>query len=92
MFPPDYEMPRGRRLMLTTNTNTYKVVVVASDDAPGAVVISNNEDARNKGYKKVTITVTDMPEPGIVTLSSLQPQVDGSCGPADGHSRRPRSG
>ena len=26
-------------------------------------------------YKKVTIMVTDVPEPGIVTLSSLQPQV-----------------
>ena len=67
--PPDYEMPRGMAFAADSNTNTYKVVVVASDDAPGAVV--NDQ----KAYKKVTITVTDMPEPGIVTLSSLQPQV-----------------
>ena len=33
----------------------------------------------------MTITVTDVTEPGIVTLSSLQPQVD--VDPADGHPR-----
>ena len=30
---------------------------------------------RSMGYKKVVVTVTDVDEPGIVTLSSLQPQV-----------------
>ena len=71
---PDYEMPRGMA-NAPGNTNTYKVVVVASDDAPGAVVIGN-QDACNKGYKKVVVTVTDVDEPGMVTLSSLQPQID----------------
>ena len=32
---PDYENPRGTAL-IDDNTNTYKVIVVASDDAPGA--------------------------------------------------------
>ena len=35
-FPPDYEMPKDG--VMTDATNTYKVVVVAADDAPGAVV------------------------------------------------------
>ena len=57
-IPPDYE---------STDDNVYNIVVVASDDAPGA--------GGTMAYKKVTIMVTDVPEPGIVTLSSLQPQV-----------------
>ena len=48
----------------------------------------DNEVASNKAYKKVTITVTDVPEPGIVTLSSLQPQVET---PLRATSQRPRS-
>ena len=35
--PPDYEAPRGED---TSANNTYKVVVVASDDAPGAVALT----------------------------------------------------
>ena len=33
---PDYENPRGAALTADNNNNTYKVIVVASDDAPGA--------------------------------------------------------
>ena len=36
-IPPDYEMPRTLAPLLLTTT--YNIVVVASDDAPGAVVI-----------------------------------------------------
>ena len=61
---PDHEAPDD-----VGTSNEYKVVVVASDDAPGA------GDMINMGYKKVVITVTDVDEPGVVTLSSLQPQV-----------------
>ena len=65
-FSPDYEMPRGMAIV-TANTNTYRVVVVASDDALGAEGMM--------GYKKVTVTVTNLDEPGEITFSSQQPQV-----------------
>ena len=68
-FSPDYEMPRGNPIG-DDNTNTYKVVVEASDDAPGA------GDAINIGYEMVTVMVTDMDDPGMVSLSAQQPQVD----------------
>ena len=45
-------MPRGNTIV-ENNTNTYRVVVVASDDAPGA-------DGTMMGYKKVVVTVTDL--------------------------------
>ena len=67
-FSPDYEMPMGTALD-TDNTNTYKVVVAASDDAPGA------GDMIKRGYKKVTVMVTDVEEPGMVALSARRPQV-----------------
>ena len=62
-IPPDYESTDD-----AGDDNVYNIVVVASDDAPGA--------GGTMAYKKVTIMVTDVPEPGIVTLSSLQPQVE----------------
>ena len=67
-FSPDYEMPRGTAIA-DINTNTYKVVVVASDDPTGAGT------AIMMGYKKVTVMVTDMDEPGMVTLSAQKPQI-----------------
>ena len=67
---PDYE--EGRDSTDTIADNEYKIVVVASDDAPGA---GTEASPTEMAYKKVTIMVTDVPEPGIVTLSSLQPQV-----------------
>ena len=66
-FSPDYEMPRGMAIA-ADNTNTYRVVVVASDDPLGAEGMM--------GYKKVTVTVTNLDEPGEITFSSQQPQVD----------------
>ena len=67
-FPPDYEMPRGNA---ADTNNTYKVVVVAADDAPGAVA---DEDL-NETYHKLTVMVTDEDEDGSISLSALQPQV-----------------
>ena len=67
-FSPDYEMPRGTAIA-NTNTNTYKVVVLASDDPTGAGT------AIMVGYKKVTVMVTDVDEGGMVTLSAQKPQV-----------------
>ena len=61
-FSPDYEMPRGSALG-TNNTNTYKVVVVASDDAEGLT-------GRMMAYRKVTVMVTNMEETATVTLSA----------------------
>ena len=66
-FSPDYEMPRGAAIV-EGNTNTYKVVVVASDDAVGVT-------GREMSYEKVTVMVTDVDEPGMITLSAQQPQV-----------------
>ena len=71
-FSPDYEMPRGLASD-TNNNNTYKVVVVASDDAPRTET-ADADDPIQMGYKKVTVMVTDVDEMGMVTLSAQQPQ------------------
>ena len=68
-FAPDYENPRGVARATGSNENTYRVVVAASDDPPGA------GDAIMMGYKKVTVMVTDEDEPGMVTLSAQKPQI-----------------
>ena len=64
-FSPDFESPNGGS---GNDSNAYKVVVVASDDGMGV-------PDRMMGYKKVTVTVTDVDEPGVITLSAQQPQV-----------------
>ena len=69
-IPPDHEMPMGGGT--GDDSNTYNIVVVASDNAPGA---GTTEIPIQMGYKRVVIEVTDVDEPGVVTLSSLQPQV-----------------
>ena len=74
-FPPDYEMPRGLVMDDPDNINTYKVVVVAADDAPGAVVDGSDLDDSKKTYHKLTVMVTDEDEDGSISLSALQPQV-----------------
>ena len=66
-IPPDHESPDD-----VGTDNEYNIVVVASDDAPGA---GTTDDPIEMGYKKVVVTVTDVDEPGMVSLSSLQPQV-----------------
>ena len=73
--PPNYEMPTSA----TTSEelpvrNVYNVVVVASDDAPGAALDGANEDIREMAYHKVTVTVTDVDDDGMVTISAQQPQ------------------
>ena len=72
-FSPDYEMPKGEA-RTDTNTNTYRVVVVASDDPTGAGTDGQGAGIR-MGYKKVTVNVTDVDEPGMVTLSAQKPQI-----------------
>ena len=67
-FSPDYEMPRGISPADETS-NTYNVVVVASDDAPRAGVMIE------VAYQEVTVMVTDVDDMGMVTLSAQQPQV-----------------
>ena len=66
-IPPDYESEDD-----ADENNVYNIVVVASDDALGAGTTGN---PTGMAYKKVVVTVTDVDEPGMVTLSSLQPQV-----------------
>ena len=53
---------------MTGANNEYKIVVVASDDAPGVT-------GRKMSYHKVTVTVTDVDEDGSISLSAQQPQV-----------------
>ena len=65
--PPDHETPDD-----TDDNNVYNIVVVASDDAPGA---GTTDNLTQMGYMKVVVTVTDVDEQGKVTLPSLQPQV-----------------
>ena len=69
-FSPDYEVQMGGGS--ANDSNTYKVVVAASDNAPGAGTVENSTKV---AYEKVTVMVTDVDEPGIVTLLSVQPQV-----------------
>ncbi len=71
-IPPDHEMPAGGS---DGDSNTYMVVVVASDDAPDSTSARQTDNPIMMGYKRVVITVTDVDEPGMVSLSSLQPQV-----------------
>ena len=69
--PPNYEMPMAG----SPGSNTYNVVVVSSDDAPGAALDTDGIiDLRKKAYKEVTVNVTDVDEDGSVSLSGLQPQ------------------
>ena len=71
--PPDYENPMGG----DTNTTTYNIVVVSSDDAPGATtdgMVPAIGNLPKMAYHKVTVTVTDVDEDGSVSLSGLQPQ------------------
>ena len=62
-WSPNFESPDDGG----TN-NEYKIVVVASDDAPGVT-------GREMSYHKVTVTVTDVDEDGSISLSAQQPQV-----------------
>ena len=54
---PDFEAPRGTDEVTANNTNTYKVVVAATDAEFGGVT----------GYHKVTVMVTDVDEDGEVS-------------------------
>ena len=54
--PPDFENPSGENAV----SNTYKVVVLASDAATDGMM----------GYHKVTVEVTNVNEPGKVTLAT----------------------
>ena len=67
--PPSFESPMGG-----TTTNTYKVVVVSSDDAPGAMTAGEAMSPKS-AYHKVIVMVTDVDEDGSISLSAQQPQV-----------------
>ena len=65
-IPPDFENPADSN----ATDNTYKVVVVACDVA----LVSNAcPDTGEAGYHKVTVMVTNMNEPGKVTLATSTP-------------------
>ena len=62
--PPDFERPRGTGPVDDNNSNTYRVVLVASDVATGEKTEVFNV------YKKVTVTVTEEKEDGKVTFTT----------------------
>ena len=66
-IPPDHESPDDEG-----TDNEYNIVVVASDGAPGS---ETTDDPIQMGYMKVVVEVTEVDEAGVITLSSLQPQV-----------------
>ena len=73
-MPPDFEMPKGvapTDTLLLAMQNEYKLVVVASDDAPGA---GTTAMPIKMAYHKVTVNVTDMDEEGSISFSAQQPQ------------------
>ena len=66
---PDYEADGGiRRLVID---GQYVVVVVASDDAPGAGIGTDpdGEDPVGSSMKTVTLTVENVDEPGTITVN-----------------------
>ena len=82
--PPSFESPNGGQLETAetpqaSGSNTYNVVLVSSDDAPGAttdgmVPDTDGSNLPKMAYHKVTVEVTDADEDGSVSLSTLQPQ------------------
>ena len=68
--PPDFEMMMGGGS--DNDSNTYRLVVVSSDDAPGA---GTTAMPIRMAYHKVTVMVTDEDEGGSISLSAQQPQV-----------------
>ena len=71
-------MPRGD-VLSNTNTNSYKVIVVASDDAPGTDA-AEGSDLIMASTKKVTINVINVSERRSITLAPKYPHVDDSDG------------
>ena len=67
--PPDFEMPRDVALDPTNNTNTYRVVVQASDGGVGSFV----------NWFKVTVNVTDVEEPGTLAEWTVDADGDGTA-------------
>ena len=65
MTPPDYERPKGEDIS-EGNTNTYKVVVFASDDASNIGEATYTDTAIISG-RKFTVQVTNASETGKVT-------------------------
>ena len=64
--PPDFEAPAGGT---DDDSNTYNVTVQAGD---------GRTDANTMGMEMVTVTVSNVDEPGTVILTTLQP-VDGEA-------------
>ena len=68
MLPPITKMMR-----VLGDDKQYMVIVVASDDAPGAGIAG--EDPIMSSMKTVTVIVTDVEEPGTITLAPKYPHV-----------------
>ena len=66
----DFEAPLGG---VSDDSNTYKVIVIASDDAPN--IGSDNTEAANSSERKFTVLVTNVAERGSVTVNRRYPQV-----------------
>ena len=66
----DFEAPLGG---VGDTSNTYKVIVIASDDAPN--IGSDNTEAANPSERKFTVLVTNVAERGSVTVNRRYPQV-----------------
>ena len=72
---PDYEMPRGMALS-GTNINTYKITVRSSAGGEdGAPDPTDDYDGDDLYELELTVNVQNIDEPGMVTLSQLQPQI-----------------
>ena len=78
MTPPDYERPKGADIS-EGNTNTYKVVVFASDDASNIGEPTYTDTAKISG-RKFTVQVTNASETGKVTIDRRYPQVNVEVG------------
>ena len=73
--PPNFEMPRGTALD-SANKNTYKVTVrFGAGGQDGDPAVNDDYDGDDLGELDLTINVTNVDEPGAVTISPLQPQI-----------------
>ncbi len=65
----------GGVLQFRSSPNFESPPCGSADDSASCAVIINASDGTNSSMEDVTIAVTNVEEPGVVTLSTLQPQV-----------------
>ena len=69
--PPDFEAPSD-----ADTNNTYNVTIQATDDKKPDTPLATGRTAPDPVPQTLVVTVTNLEEAGVVTLTTLQPQED----------------